>query len=104
MFHCQDALEAEGSAIHEGMSLSIQWSELPILVQSNSSIAIAAFTDDSLDRSAYGHIIVEIKKLLNLRGFVPLKIERNQNRIAHCLAYIGRSGDSTPCWFAPCVR
>ena len=53
----------------------IQWSELPILAQSDSSIAIAALTDDSLDRSARGHIILEIKNLLNLRGFVPLKIE-----------------------------
>ena len=40
--------------------------------------------------------MLEIKKLLELHGFIPRKIERHQNRVAHSLANIG-SG-STACW------
>lgn len=47
-FHCQDALESEISAIHEGLSLSMQRSDLPIVGQSDSSIVIAALTNDLL--------------------------------------------------------
>lgn len=42
--------------------------------------------------------MTEIKKLLELCGFISLKIVRNQNRIALSLANVGRSGGSTTCW------
>jgi hypothetical protein len=61
------------------MSLSMQWSKLPIIIQSDSSTAIASF-----DLSEYGHLMPEIKKLFALRGFILL--ERSQNRVAHMLA------------------
>ncbi|KAM3331266.1 hypothetical protein ACQJBY_027342 [Aegilops geniculata] len=98
LFNCKDALEAEISAILEGLSMSIQRSELPIVIQSDNATVVAALTDDSLDRSAYGHLMLEIKKTLDSRGFIPLKIERHQNRVAHSLGSIGRSGGSTACW------
>ena len=98
MFHCKDALEAEISAILEGLSMSFQRSELPIVIQSANSVAIAALTDDSLNWSAYGHLMMEIKKLLQLRGFVPLLIDDNQNSVARSLANVGRIGGSTTCW------
>jgi hypothetical protein len=98
LFHCKDALESEISAILEGVSFSVQQSDLPILIQSDSSVVVAALTDDSLHRSAYGHLMIEIKKLLELPGFIPQKIDRHQNRVAHSLANIGRSGGSTACW------
>ncbi|KAM3299557.1 hypothetical protein ACQJBY_040849 [Aegilops geniculata] len=98
LFNCKDALEAEISAILEGLSISIQRSDLPIVIQSENAKVVVALTDDSLDRSAYGHLMLEIKKTLELRGFIPLKIERHQNRVAHSLASIGRSGGSTACW------
>ena len=83
LFNCKDALEAEISAILEGLSISIQWSDFPIVIQSDNAMAVAALTDDSLDRSAYGYLMLEIKKILESRGFIPLKIERNRNRVAH---------------------
>ncbi|XP_020162306.1 uncharacterized protein [Aegilops tauschii subsp. strangulata] len=97
LFHCKDALESEISAVLEGVSLSLERSNLPIVVQSDSSIVVAALTDDSLQRSAYGHLIMEIKRLLEPRGFIPQKLERHQN-VAHSLANIGRSGGSTAWW------
>ena len=78
--------------------MSLERSDLPIVIHSENPIVVAALTDDSLDRSAYGHLMTEIKKLLELRGFIPLKITRNQNRVALSLADIGRSRGSTACW------
>lgn len=100
LFHCKDALEAEISATLEGLSLSLsmQQSELPIIIHSDSSTVIAALTNDSLDRSAYGHLMMEIKKMLALRVFIPLKVDRSQNRVAHSVANIDRSGGCTACW------
>ncbi|VAI34713.1 unnamed protein product [Triticum turgidum subsp. durum] len=98
LFNCKDALEAEISAILEGMTMSIHRSELPIVIQSDNATVVVALTDDSLDRSAYGHLMLEIKKTLDSRGFIPLKIERHQNGVAHSLASIERSDGSTACW------
>ena len=78
--------------------MSIQRSELPIVMQSDSATVVAALTDDSLDSFAYDHLMLEIKKTLNSRGFIQLKIEHHQNRIVHSLASIQRSGGSTTCW------
>lgn len=101
--HCKDALEAEISLL-KGMSLSMQWPELPIMIQSDSSIAVVALRDDSLERSAHGHLIVEIKKLLDLRGFVPLKIERKHNRVVHSLAKYWLLWRLLRLLVAPCFR
>lgn len=50
------------------------------------------------DRSGYGHLVLEIKKVLELRGFIPVKIEHHQNRVAQSPPNLGRSEGSTACW------
>lgn len=72
LFHWKDALKAEIGATLESLSPSLQRLDLPIMVRSDGSTAIASLTDESLDRSAYGQLTLEIKKLLALRDFVPL--------------------------------
>lgn len=58
LFYCKDVLEAEISAtILEGLSLSLQRSDLPIMIRSENPSVVAALTDDSLDRSAFGHLM-----------------------------------------------
>jgi hypothetical protein len=55
--------------------------------------------DYVIARSSYGHLFDdEVKRLLSLRVFVLVKIDREQNRITHCLANYGRSDGSTACW------
>ncbi|KAE8795856.1 protein transport protein sec24 [Hordeum vulgare] len=98
LFHCNDALEAELQALLEGIKLTTEHSEAPIMIQSDCVAAINAIKDTSLDNSAYGHMIQEIKFLLSDRIFIPVKVSRAQNRVADCLANFGRSGDSTACW------
>jgi hypothetical protein len=92
-------LEYEISGIMEGLALAHQWFELPVFIQTDCAEAITAMKwCTRKNRSAYGHLIDEIKHLLNIRDNVLMKIERDQNRIAHCLANIGRTGGSTNCW------
>ncbi|KAE8809617.1 retrotransposon unclassified [Hordeum vulgare] len=98
LFHCNDALETELQAIREGVKLATERSDATIMIQSDCVTAINALTDVSLDSSAYGHMIREIKFLLSDRVFVPVKVSREQNRVADCLANYGRCGDSTACW------
>ena len=57
---------------------------------------VAALTDESLNKSAHGHLILEIKRILD--RFIPQKIDRHQNSVAHSLANVERSRDCTACW------
>ncbi|KAE8812567.1 autophagy-related protein 7 [Hordeum vulgare] len=98
LFHCNDALEAELQAVREGIKLAIERSDATIMLQSDCVAAINALTGASLDNSAYGHMIREIKFLLSDRVFIPVKVTREQNRVADCLANYDRCGDSTSRW------
>ncbi|KAE8804515.1 autophagy-related protein 7 [Hordeum vulgare] len=76
LFHCNDALEAELQALLEGIKLTTKHSEAPIMIQSDCVVAINAIKDTSLDNSAYGHMIEEIKFLLSDRVFILVKVSR----------------------------
>ncbi|KAI4989313.1 hypothetical protein ZWY2020_036630 [Hordeum vulgare] len=107
LFHCNDALQAELHVVLEGIKLTTEHSEATIMVQSDCAAAINALSDASLDKSAYGHMVQKIKFLLSDRVFVPVKVSRDQNRVADCLANYGRCGDSTACWLGhapPCAN
>lgn len=42
----------------------------------------------------------EVRRLLSLRDFLLVKVDREQNKVAYCLANFGRSDGSTTC----CLR
>ncbi|KAM3260223.1 hypothetical protein ACQJBY_051471 [Aegilops geniculata] len=91
----------------QGMALAIQYSVLPVVVQSDSSEALVSLSSDALTRSAYGHLVLEIKELMSNREFVPLKICRSQNRVADRLANYSRSKRATAVWLRsvpPCIE
>uniref|UniRef100_A0A453DB79 RNase H type-1 domain-containing protein n=1 Tax=Aegilops tauschii subsp. strangulata TaxID=200361 RepID=A0A453DB79_AEGTS len=67
LFHCNNALEAELHALMQGMALAIQHSDLPVVVQSDSSEALAGLSGNALSHSAYGHLVLEIKELMSNR-------------------------------------
>ena len=102
LFFCNNALEVELHAIREGLALALERSDLPMVIQSDSSTALSSLSSDILDRSAYGHLITEIKHLLAGREFFPMKISRDQNRVADRLANHGRVECSTACWLQIC--
>ena len=106
LFHCKDALEAEIHAIMQGMALALQHSALPVWVQSDSSVALSSLVDASLSRSVYGHLVAEIKSLMEEREFIPKKITRSQNKVADCLASYSRTGSCSAVWLLgvpPCI-
>ncbi|XBH75111.1 hypothetical protein VPH35_101927 [Triticum aestivum] len=89
------------------MALVIQHTTLPIIIQSDSSVALSSLLNTSLVRSAYGQLILEIKDLFGSREFVPQKISRCQNRVADRLAYYSRSERATAAWLGsvpPCIE
>ncbi|KAI4989289.1 hypothetical protein ZWY2020_036606 [Hordeum vulgare] len=107
LFHCNDALEAELHAIKEGLQLATEHSQATLILQSDCAEALKMIADALPNRSAYGHLVADIREYMNIRAFVPVKISREQNRVAHCLANFGRCGDSTACWLGrppPCIR
>ncbi|VAI26233.1 hypothetical protein VPH35_087562 [Triticum aestivum] len=107
IFNCNDALEAEIHTLMQGMALACQHTKLPVYVQSDSSEALSILSSDSLTRSAYGHLAMEIKFLLEGREFMPQKLTRSQNRIAHCLANYSRTESCTAVWLQrgpPCIE
>ena len=87
IFSCNDALEAEIHALMQGMALALQHSDMSVIVESDSSNALATIEGDAWSRSAYGHLVEEIKSLMVDREFVPFKISRDQNKSAHHLAH-----------------
>jgi hypothetical protein len=54
LFHCSEALKAEMHAIIIGMGLAIQYSGMPIIMQSDSAMELSILSGNSLDHSAYG--------------------------------------------------
>jgi ribonuclease HI len=60
---CNNALEAEGQACLEGLELALQYSQLPIIVDTDCVQLVAMVSDSSPDRSSLVHLISEIKRL-----------------------------------------
>ena len=98
LFNCNDALEAEIHALMIGTALARQHTELPIMVRSDPSTTLSCLSNSSLDRSAFGHLVAEIKSLMIDRVFIPEKLHRFQNSVADCLARYSRSERATAMW------
>ena len=91
----------------QGMALAAQYNDVPIIVQSNSSEALTSLTGDNLSRSAYGHLVAEIKHLMVLHEFIPQKIKHEQNRVADRLALYSRIESVSAVWLhrgPPCIE
>ena len=74
---CTDALEAELLAIKEGISSSLQWSNLPIDIESDCLEAVSMIKEGVANRSKYAFIVREI--ILSM-------VERNS-----CIAHTRRN-------------
>ena len=60
---CRDALEAELCACMEGLSFAIQRSDLPIVIEMDSMVAVSMIQDREIDRSVYSSLVMEIRHL-----------------------------------------
>ena len=90
--NCADALEAELAAIHEGITLSLNWTELDILVETDSADAVQLISAAGKDRSAHTHKVMEIRSILSQKRRIQImKIKRNVNVASHTLAHMVRT-------------
>ncbi|XBH86919.1 hypothetical protein VPH35_074492 [Triticum aestivum] len=80
------------------MALAIQHSNLPVVLQSDSSQALSSLSNEALVRSSYGQLVLEIKDLFGSRKFFSQVISRTQNRVADRLANYSRSERATAVW------
>lgn len=98
LYSCRDALEAELCACMEGLSVAIQRSELLIIVEMDSSVAVSMVQSKEVDRSVYASIVKEIKYLRGLRLSCITHVPRSQNRASDCLASFARLENRTMTW------
>jgi hypothetical protein len=61
-------------------------------------VVLLAVKESGRNCTIYGLLFYEVKRLINLREFILVKLDRDQTRVAYSLANLGRGGDCTPCW------
>jgi hypothetical protein len=83
---CQDATEAELTAIEEGLKLTLQWSLLHFDVEADCAEALYLISDKGPNISAYAFQITAIRELLRERESRITKISREANVPCHELA------------------
>ncbi|CAM0872041.1 unnamed protein product [Alopecurus aequalis] len=96
---CEEPLEAEARACLEGLELAFQYSQLPIIVDTDCSQLVAVIKEPSLNRSPLMHIFSEIKRLSSRNRICNfVKVDRMQIRVSHCLANFARAERQTDIW------
>jgi hypothetical protein len=79
-------LEAEIIACCEGLELSLQHSQLPIVVEYGCLQLVLAISAKSQDRSSFQNTTKEIQLLASgTRVCKFVKVDRSQVRISHCM-------------------
>ncbi|KAM3333188.1 hypothetical protein ACQJBY_028355 [Aegilops geniculata] len=82
----------------EGLSFSIQRSELPVQIDMDSIIAVKLIQASEVDRSVYSSVIKEIRYLMSLRENCITHVSRSQNKVSDSLAKFARSEGRTMTW------
>ena len=82
----------------EGLSFAIQRSELPVIVEMDSIVAVKMIQASEVDRSIYSSIIKEIKYLMSLREVCITHVNRSQNKVSDSLANFARIEGRTMTW------
>jgi hypothetical protein len=96
---CLNPLEAELEACRDGVALALDWSTLPCMVEMDCPEAVKMIRSGELDRSPFTGLVQEIKHLLASRSDMIIDtIDRDQNRVSHGLANLGRNSSGTLLW------
>lgn len=96
---CTGALEAELMACREGLLMALQWTLLPIIIETDCQEMLNLLQSKELVRSELMFLVKEVHDLMMGNRVVSLaKVHRNQNRISHVLANKGRVEELTHFW------
>ncbi|XBH94238.1 hypothetical protein VPH35_085057 [Triticum aestivum] len=94
LFPCDSALQAELEACKEGISLALEWSSLPFIIETDISVAAMM-----ISQAADAALVQEIKMLIRGDRRVQVKaIKRERNQFSHELARIARTCIKTAVW------
>ena len=91
-------LEAEILAIREGLMLSLQWSNLPIDIESDNLKAVNMLKSANTNRSRYIFLVREIKENMFKRSSCITHIQRSQHFASHFMTTFGRIQVRTAVW------
>ena len=83
--HCASALESEIAACMEGISsLAIQWTAMPLVIQTDCLDVVKLITGTDDDRSAHTMMVQEIRSHLQEgREFLVKHVRPEQNSVSH---------------------
>ena len=99
LLNCSDALEAELEACLEGLKLSRQHSQLPLIIETDSSLLVDAVKSLVDDRSNFHVLVNDIRRLVSLDSCcLVTKASRTQVRVSDALAKFARTQDRTMTW------
>jgi ribonuclease HI len=98
--NCRDAMQAELDAIEEGLKLALQWSNQPVIVETDCAEALTLIQDHTPNTSVFAFTISSIRELLREREGSVSKTGREANGLAHELAKMGRVFHRTEFWLA----
>lgn len=96
--HCKDALEAELTAIEEGMRLALHWTTPNFTVETDCSEAVQLIKESTPNTSIYTFNISRIRDVIKERGTKTASINRDANGASHELARTGRVQNRTEVW------
>jgi ribonuclease HI len=97
LVNCSDPFEAEARACEEGLSLSMELCDKPVML--DCKVLIDAINEKSQDRSPLAHLLAIIKEFCKgTRVISIVKVDRSQNRVSHCLANLARTEGRSHVW------
>ena len=91
-------MEAELLALKEGILLALQWSNLPIDVESDCLEAVKMIKGGGENKSKYVFIVRDIITALGERNSCITHTRRTCNNFSHALANFGRMHRRTIVW------
>ncbi|EEE57524.1 hypothetical protein OsJ_07834 [Oryza sativa Japonica Group] len=98
--NCVDALESELLACKFGLDLALHWSILPIILETDSILAVSAINGKTEDKSRFAYLIRELRLLQKGEREVKVqKVHRDHNKISHVLANSARVANRSDFWF-----
>lgn len=75
------------------------WCHGPVILESDCSNCIAALAKDDINRSIHANLVEDRKNIMRMMGNVRLvKVNREQNSVAHELAQHARRAFSSAVW------
>lgn len=96
---CGEPLEAEILACREGICMALQWTLLPVLVETDCHEAMNLIRSKQRVLSEMGFLVEEVQSLVTGRRDIKLtKVRCDRNIVSHFLANKGISESLTAFW------